>query len=102
MISDENLEEFVCAFSSNKHFLKNPLKLPNCNHSVCKQCADEKIIDRSCNICNVLVERKNIKENKDLKKSIEKNFKTLMEIIEKQMREQTIKLKSANIFNYSY
>ena len=94
MTFNGNLEEFVCAFSNKQHYLKDPMKLPDCKHSVCKKCVELKTIDQNCKICNVLVSGNIVEENEDLKKSIHKGFKTLMEIIGNQTNQQIIKLKS--------
>jgi hypothetical protein len=51
------LEELECAASEEKHFIIDPITLPNCGHSVCKNCLlKEKSNSIKCNKCGVTTE----------------------------------------------
>lgn len=97
MISDGSFEEFECASSDDKHFLKSPITLPVCGHSVCRQCLpqndDSHIL---CKICG-----KNTKTNRSLKedkepvaltKAFRRNLENLFFVLEKQSILQLNKL----------
>ena len=53
----ENLNEFRCCLSDCEHFFIQPVTLPKCGHSACKECFpkdNQKII--KCKKCNVVSE----------------------------------------------
>lgn len=93
MISDGSFEEFICAFSNNNHYLNDPMILPDCKHSVCKNCIVNSA-DLKCKVCDKLVTKKIEAKNKDLKVLITKSANKLMKILEKQFNQKISRLKS--------
>jgi hypothetical protein len=97
MISDGTFIEYECALSDDKHFLKEPIIIPCCGHSICKNCLpkEENSVIK-CKICGVITKKdlSNDKEAISLKISFKRNLESLFNILEKQTSSQVNKLKS--------
>ena len=48
MNSEDYFEELICGLSFDRHFVRNPIVLPDCGHSACKNCLSN---DVKCKIC---------------------------------------------------
>jgi hypothetical protein len=54
-MGSEILEEFICAFSEDKHFIIDPIPLIKCGHLACKNCLlKEKSNSIKCKKCGVV------------------------------------------------
>jgi hypothetical protein len=95
MISDGTFIEFECAVSEDRHFIKHPIILPSCGHSICKQCLPNEANFIKCKLCSEITNRdlSNDKEAISLKISFKRNLENLFRVIEKQSRIQLDKLK---------
>ena len=59
MNNEESLQELLCALSSDKHFLVDPVTLDNCKHSFCKSCLEKEKVNLNaieCKICGITTE----------------------------------------------
>lgn len=89
MISDGKYHEFECAFSTDRHYLSNPISLI-CGHSTCRTCLFEQIIkNNKCGICNIckrtiLINESDFNECRGLQISLERNIGDLLKVIHKQ------------------
>ena len=106
MISDGTFVEFECALSSDKHFIKEPITLSSCGHSVCRSCLPKTSINNDsviikCNLCGEVTNRdlNNDKESVSIKIALKRNLHSLLSILEKQAAMQLEKLKSMFFFN---
>ncbi len=98
MISDGSFMEFECALSNDKHFIKEPITLSSCGHSVCRSCLPTNKNDHQikCKICAEVTARdlSNDKESISIKIAFKRNLQSLMQILEKQSTIQLNKFKS--------
>lgn len=98
MISDGKYAEFECALSNDKHFVKEPIALPQCGHCVCKLCLlnlNSNVIKcKKCSNLNEFKDLDNLKETNSIKKAIKTNFDNLIKVIEVQTIKSLEKLKS--------
>ena len=51
MISDGTYEEFECALSIDRHFVKDPIILTSCGHATCKKCLPKTVTNLICGLC---------------------------------------------------
>ena len=98
MISNEMLEEFKCALSEDKHFLIDPITLPNCGHSVCKNCLpNQQVSSIKCKTCGVTtteVDFSKIQITKAIKQALKLCLGNIFELIESQTVSKLNELKS--------
>ena len=89
-ISDGTYEELECALSINKHFVKEPILLPNCGHCVCKRCLPKETNDPiKCELCKEICEKEKISYDKEcipIKKCLLRNLGNLLKIISEKMK----------------
>jgi hypothetical protein len=90
------LEELECAASEEKHFIIDPITLPNCGHSVCKNCLlKEKSNSIKCNKCGVITEDfSKFQITKGLKEILKLCLGNIFEMIETQTISKLNELKS--------
>lgn len=96
-MSDETFQEFQCVASTrNKHFLKDPIRLVNCKHCVCRSCLSEETVEINCSICGIVTELnlRNIQIAIDLKQSLISNLGRIFEKIQKETISSLNQLKS--------
>ena len=56
-MASENLDEFRCCLSDDKHFIIQPITLTKCGHSACKECfPNDNQKNIKCKKCNVVTE----------------------------------------------
>lgn len=96
MISDGTFVEFECAVSDDKHFIRQPIILPSCGHSICKHCLPTEANFIKCKLCSEITNRdlSNDKEAISLKISFKRNLESLFHIIENRSKIQLDQLKS--------
>ena len=97
MASDEScLSELICAksASANKHFVKEPITLNNCGHSICKDCLSRPPI--KCEKCDKITERdmRNDQVSIISKQMIKMNLSGMYKEMEKLTSENIDKLLS--------
>jgi hypothetical protein len=86
-MSNQNiLNKLKCAVPSNhEHFLIQPIKLVNCEHSVCKQCiqTDKKQLLK-CNMCNMISKQNfnDIQLSKNSNQLVAKKFLDILKVLE--------------------
>ena len=96
MISDGSFVEFECALSIDKHFIKEPITLSCCGHSVCRNCLPKTDSIIKCNLCGLITNRdlNNDKESISIKIALKRNLNSLLSILEKQANIQLENFKS--------
>jgi hypothetical protein len=98
MIFDLGLMEFICAKSEDdQHFVKDPITLINCGHSICKECLPKQSNQTiKCQKCRTITDKdlRNDKESFIAKNMINKCLSGLSNEMEKQMSENLDKVKS--------
>ena len=97
MNPEDNYEELICGLTDDQHFVRNPIVLPDCGHSACKNCLPNKIcVDLKCKICGTLIERdlSDDKESIGIKRLIKIHLNDLHSLLEKQTNEHFNRLKS--------
>lgn len=83
MISDGSYQQFECALSHDRHFVKDPVILVTCGHFVCNGCFKFNKKPIVCKICNC--ESNDINDEvKEAKRSFTENLSNFYEILEKQ------------------
>ena len=101
MTSEETLQEFQCALSTDyKHFLIDPICLTNCGHSVCKSCLqDGKISSIKCFMCGMISELdfSKIQVAKGFKQALKFFLDQIFKRIENDFSSKLGKLKSNQI-----
>lgn len=93
MNSEDNYEELICGLSFDRHFVRNPIVLPDCGHSACKNCLKN---DGKCKICGTEIVRdlSGDKESIGIKRLIKTHLNDLHSLLEKQTVEHFNKLKN--------
>ena len=93
MNSEDYFEELICGLSFDRHFVRNPIVLPDCGHSACKNCLSN---DVKCKICGTEIVRdlSGDKESIGIKRLIKTLLNDLHSLLEKQTVEHFNKLKS--------
>ena len=104
MISDGSYEEFECAIADDKHFLKSPITLPSCGHSVCRDCLPSSTnTEILCKLCGKINKTsRNLKDDHEplaLTKALRRNLENLFSVLEKQSILQLHKLKGGYILD---
>jgi S-adenosylmethionine:diacylglycerol 3-amino-3-carboxypropyl transferase len=100
---DQNiLNKLKCAFpSNNEHFLKQPIKLVNCEHSVCKQCIQnkDKIQIIECNVCKTISKLNSIDVQllKDTQDLVAKNFLDTLKVLDSKSKPKLEHLRSIKV-----
>ena len=96
MISDGSFVEFECALSTDKHFIREPITLSCCGHSVCRSCLPKNDFIIKCNLCGLVTNRdlNNDKESISIKIAFKRNLYSLLSILEKQANLQLENFKS--------
>jgi hypothetical protein len=97
MSNQESLSELFCAISlSDQHFLKDPITLINCGHSICKDCLPNPPI--KCGKCDKVTDRdlRNDKVSIIAKQMIKMNLSRMYKEIEKLTSENIDNVKSMN------
>ncbi len=96
----DNFYELVCAKSADdKHFIKDPLTLNNCGHSICKDCLTNPPI--KCGKCDQVTDRdlSNDKVSIIAKKMVKIYLPSLYIEMEKLLSENIEKVLSKQINN---
>ena len=91
MSLNELNNDILCA-SSKDHIVKDPIPLA-CSHGVCKNCLSKESDAIKCEICGKKQKIKNVENNLISKISMQKNLPELFDKLEKQMSDETKKLK---------
>jgi hypothetical protein len=96
-MDSENLDEFQCCLSSDKHFIIQPMTLRKCGHSACKECFpnhNQKII--KCEKCNVVSEFdfKKSQVSAALKLRLQFSYENMFQTIEIKTNSKINDLKS--------
>lgn len=96
MISDGTYEEFECAYSTDKHFVQEPITLTCCGQSVCKNCLVNASATLKCVFCNAPVDNslKTATVSATIKKSIRRHLEDLFVILERQTDKALNQLES--------
>jgi hypothetical protein len=104
----ENLDEFRCCLSDDRHFIIQPITLTKCGHSACKGCfpnINQKSIQ--CKRCNFVSEIyfKTSQVSTAFKISLKFLYEKIFYVIEKETRSKIGDLKSNlilfnNIINF--
>lgn len=93
MSSDFTYEKFLCAFSNETHFVRDPVLLKSCEHSVCNNCLMLNAFN--CKLCGKAVEIKD--DDKEIalevKEALKNNLDNLYELLEKQTATSLTKLE---------
>jgi myo-inositol-1-phosphate synthase len=100
MALEENLDEFKCALSEDKHFIVESILLIKCGHSACKVCLpndNTNII--KCKTCDVVSEFdfKSSKVSIALRRTMKYVYEDIYKILETDMNSKLNYLKS-NLF----
>lgn len=96
MVEDEEFEDFECAFSEERHFYIDPLRLNNCGHSICKNCLPtDRINSIKCKLCGITTEHDMIttQTTKSLKQSFKLNFHRILNFLEDRTARKIEELK---------
>jgi hypothetical protein len=98
------LNKLKCAVpSNNEHFLIQPIKLINCEHSVCKQCIQkDKNQLLKCNMCNI-ISKQNINDvqlSKNSNQLVAKNFLDILKVLEAKNKPKLKHFRSILAVNY--
>jgi hypothetical protein len=93
----ENLDEFRCCLSEEKHFIIQPITLTKCGHSACKECfpnVNKKQI--KCKRCNVVSEFdfKTSQVSAAFKIALKFLYENMFRVIERETRSKINDLKS--------
>jgi hypothetical protein len=96
-MDSENLDEFRCCLSDDKHFIIQPITLTKCGHSACKECFPnvyQKTIQ--CKRCNVVSELdfKTSQVSAAFKIALKFLYENMFLVIEKETRSKIKDLKS--------
>ena len=98
MALEDNLEEFKCALSDDKHFIIQPIPLIKCGHAACKECFPSNVENNpiKCKICNIVsdFDFKSASVSIALKKAIQRCLGDMFQIIEKETITKLNYLKS--------
>lgn len=81
-------EEFTCALSNDRHIVKEPIKLSNCNHVTCKMCLPVNRHKKvKCKFCDIEIERCLINDDviESVTEMLKTRFKDLVVIFEKKI-----------------
>lgn len=97
MALEENLDEFKCALSEDKHFIIEPILLIKCGHSACKACLpndNTNII--KCKTCDVVSEfdSKASKVSIALRRTMKYVYEDIYKILETDMNSKLNYLKN--------
>lgn len=103
MISDGSYVELECACSKDKHFVKEPIILPACGHTICKGCLPKNGLYRiKCNICGFTTERDLSNDSVSLStwRFLQSSLENLLKIIETKTTKSLneLKCKIKNLF----
>ena len=98
MITDQNFLKFQCVLSQQRHFLIDPIKLVNCDHSVCKSCLqDGKITKIKCVVCEVIseIDYSKIQISEGLKQELQSSLGSIFKIVEKDTSSKVNEIKGS-------
>lgn len=102
MALNDAFEMFECALSKDKHFVKDPIILPSCNHVVCKRCLfkNSVAILVKCKKCNVESEQDLRDEcvSLETEQAMKFNLANLLRIIETRTTYSLEQLKCLFIY----
>jgi hypothetical protein len=92
MNSEDYFEELICGLSFDRHFVRNPIVLPDCGHSACKNCLSN---DVKCKICGTEIVRdlSGDKESIGIKRLIKTLLNDLHSLLENKQLSILINLK---------
>ncbi len=102
MSNQTNLNKLKCAVSSNnEHFLIQPIKLVNCEHSVCKQCIQKKDKNQKirCNLCKTISKQNfiDVQLSKETQELVSKNFLDILKVLKAKTKLKLEHLRSIQV-----
>jgi hypothetical protein len=104
MSNQTNLNKLKCAFPSDyDHFLIQPIKLDNCEHSVCKQCIQKnKNTLIKCGVCSKKSKQNfnDVELSKDTQMLVAKNFLDILKVLVAKNKLKLENLRSIQAINY--
>jgi hypothetical protein len=96
-MTPENLDEFRCCLSDDRHFIIQPITLTKCGHSACKECfPNHNQISIQCKRCNIFSEfdLKASQVSVALKLALKFLYENMFHVIEKETSSKIKDLKS--------
>ena len=102
----EDLEKFRCCLSNDKHFIIQPITLPKCGHSACKECLpnDQLLKTIKCKKCEMVSHFDfNIsKVSTELELSLMSLYENMFQVLEQETSSKINHLKSiSNSFRFT-
>ena len=96
-----SFEELICGLSNDKHFIKNPIKLKRCIHSVCRNCLRRhNKVNIECILCGIESEKDGLKYDDVCMEYVKKfnlSLSQLFIVLENRMSSQLEIIKGKNI-----
>jgi hypothetical protein len=111
MNSELTLEDLRCGASDQNHFVIDPVKLDDCEHSICKKCIPKSYIDEfECKICGQVSEQdfSTCEVSEDFKKILNDRLEDIFKALEAETTSKLNEIqgvlsnKSVNLNDFFY